>query len=421
MTDFGPAQARYRVGAQALAADDKEAAAQHFASAVELDPTMADAWLGLVATNTRSDEALERAYEGRARLGVTQTATGQTVRALCDAGYYLGLWAQNRFGVILVWAARLAVLERFEEAWAVIKELDSEDLALNNTYQKLVVEAGIAYREGDLNRAIDLGAEGGRSDDPFVSAEGHILAGWSAGRTRQLDLAIAHAVEAEVLTASRGAADAYSIHALALRAKGDLPGSMTLFQKAADLDPKNNAANKGLADPAYRFYYTVPKPRVTVPEPTRKVLVSDGPDADETAEEQRVGNDEPVVETPRESVEDILVELDGWIGLGSVQRQVRVLLAQVRANLARSQSGLTSGRLTEHMVFTGPPGTGKTSIARIIARLYHALGVLDHPTVIEATRSDLVGQHLGATAIKTTDLVNRALGGVLFVDEAYSL
>src|SRR6516165_6751236 len=75
----------------------------------------------------------------------------------------------------------------------------------------------------------------------------------------------------------------------------------------------------------------------------------------------------------------------------------------------------------QHMVFLGPPGTGKTSVARIIAKIYYAFGLLEAPNVLEAQRADLVGEFLGATAIKTNELVNSALGGVLFIDEAYSL
>ena len=75
----------------------------------------------------------------------------------------------------------------------------------------------------------------------------------------------------------------------------------------------------------------------------------------------------------------------------------------------------------QHFVFLGPPGTGKTAVARIIAKIFYAFGLLETPSVVEAQRADLVGEYLGATAIKTNELVDSALGGVLFIDEAYSL
>jgi type VII secretion ATPase EccA len=87
----------------------------------------------------------------------------------------------------------------------------------------------------------------------------------------------------------------------------------------------------------------------------------------------------------------------------------------------RDRQGLSSQPPARHFVFTGPPGTGKTTVARILGRIFAALGLLVRPEIIEAHRADLVGDHLGSTAIKTNKLVDSAIGGVLFIDEAYSL
>jgi type VII secretion ATPase EccA len=87
----------------------------------------------------------------------------------------------------------------------------------------------------------------------------------------------------------------------------------------------------------------------------------------------------------------------------------------------RQERGLPTPPQMRHFVFVGPPGTGKTTVARVIGRVFAALGLLARPDVVEAQRADLVGQHLGATSIKTNELVDRAIGGVLFIDEAYSL
>jgi type VII secretion ATPase EccA len=121
------------------------------------------------------------------------------------------------------------------------------------------------------------------------------------------------------------------------------------------------------------------------------------------------------------TVESALAELDALVGLEPVKLQVHEIAAQLRVARMRDRQGLASQPPVRHFVFTGPPGTGKTTVARIIGRIFSALGLLVRPEVVEAHRADLVGEHLGSTAIKTNKLIDSALGGVLFIDEAYAL
>ncbi|MGE0556502.1 MAG: AAA family ATPase [Gemmatimonadales bacterium] len=124
---------------------------------------------------------------------------------------------------------------------------------------------------------------------------------------------------------------------------------------------------------------------------------------------------------PRESVAQVLAELEGLIGLGSVKRRLSEVIAVVQANQERSRAGKGVVSAGLHLVFTGPPGTGKTTVARLVARLYAAAGALPGANFTEVGRADLVAGYVGQTAIKTTEVIGRTRPGVLFIDEAYAL
>ncbi|TWS21393.1 type VII secretion AAA-ATPase EccA [Tsukamurella asaccharolytica] len=368
---------------------DSALARRAFDAATAADPGMADAWLGRAAAGEHTAEVLAALHRTADAIGAAARRVGLPPGALSSTfatGLYVDYPLRDAATAHVAYAARLLADGAPDEAERV---LDAAGPAPIARYQRAVVAAR-TRRWPDALAALDGHADW---DDAVLVAAAATIAGSAAaqlGRFAEAARLLTLAAEGPVPGA---AAAARYCHALVLREQGDEERARVLLERAAPSYPPAEAA---LRDPSHR-------------------LVLDPQDGCAAAP------DAPAAGAGEELLAAAADELARQVGLREVKEQVARLRTTMQLARVRADRGLSSGSRSLHLAFTGPPGTGKTTVARIVARMYCGLGLLATDTVVECSRRDLVGQYLGATAQKTSAVIDSALDGVLFIDEAYTL
>ena len=197
------------------------------------------------------------------------------------------------------------------------------------------------------------------------------------------------------------------------------------LKEAQDLMSKTDEISQELTDSNRKkleeLVNMMPEPVQIGNEGTPAVSQSGKKPGQEAVQAGGAGPEAKTEEAPKEPEKDPMEELDALVGLTTIKHDVKELMAFVKIQKMRKDAGLKSVPVSLHLVFTGNPGTGKTTVARIIGRLYKQIGVLSKGQLIEVDRSGLVAGYVGQTALKTQEQICKAMGGVLFIDEAYAL
>ncbi|GHB74340.1 hypothetical protein GCM10010331_72870 [Streptomyces xanthochromogenes] len=459
--DFGtpgvhaPADLAWLRGVDAYTMGAYPQAEEEFRTAVRLDPSMADGWLGLHALRVDTTTALLRMYRHRERFGEQRAGHRRTF----NSWYWLGWWVQpvleSPRDLLLAHASHWLDgrhVPELDRALAGLPPVDADPQVrflhacrayLVKDWEQLVrhteplvddpllgIEAGLfggmarvrLEMFGQAEPLLSAALMRCRSEQPqrkelrYWLARAHEGTGRSAAAL-PLYRAVHRVDPAFMDTAARltaitendgyeGADESPDLAAVALSGFGDTVEAEA--ESALGLDASDGRelrlggeAQSPLAGPAGGVRDGV-RDKPGVPAQPAPPQFPAGPT-------------DPVL------LSEALAELERMVGLEPVKRQVKALSAQLNMARLRASQGLPVQPPKRHFVFSGPSGTGKTTVARILGRVFYALGLLGGDHLVEAQRADLVGEFLGQTAVKANELIDSALGGVLFVDEAYSL
>ncbi|MFF4348548.1 AAA family ATPase [Streptomyces sp. NPDC001530] len=452
--DFGtqgpeaPADLAWLRGVDAYTMGAYPQAEEEFRTAVRMDPGMADGWLGLHALRIDTTTALLRMFRHRDRFGEQRARHRRTL----NSWYWLGWWVQpvleSPRDLLLAHASHWLDgrhVPELDRALAGLPPVDADPQVrflhacrayLVKDWEQLVrhtdpliddpmlgIEAGLfggmarvrLEMYGQAEPLLSSALMRCRSEQPqrkelrYWLARAHEGTGRSAAAL-PLYRAV-HRVDPSFMdTSARLAAisegDGYDDAAADLAAITLAGVGQDVMEGPDGVDPLFGAEGRDLK---------LSEPDLSVPGAL--------PPETDAVREKAVVPVQPLPAGPTDPalLEEALAELERMVGLEPVKRQVKALSAQLNMARLRAGQGLPVQPPKRHFVFSGPSGTGKTTVARILGRVFYALGLLGGDHLVEAQRADLVGEYLGQTAVKANELIDSAIGGVLFVDEAYAL
>ena len=453
--DFGtqgpeaPADLAWLRGVDAYTMGAYPQAEEEFRAAVRMDPGMADGWLGLHALRIDTTTALLRMFRHRERFGEQRSRHRRTL----NSWYWLGWWVQP------VLESPRDLLLAHASHWLDGRHVPELDRALaglppvDTDAQVRFLHACRAYLVKDWEQLVRHTDP--LINDPMLGIEAGLFGGMARVRLEMYGQAEPLLSSALMRCRSEQPQRKELRYWLARAHEGTgrSAAALPLYRAVHRVDPAfmDTSARLAAISEGDGYDDTADLAAITLTGVGQDML--DGPDgvdplfggegrdlklsepelppsgalpseADRVREKAIVPVRPPHLPTgPTDPalLEEALTELERMVGLEPVKRQVKALSAQLNMARLRAGQGLPVQPPKRHFVFSGPSGTGKTTVARILGRVFYALGLLGGDHLVEAQRADLVGEYLGQTAVKANELIDSAIGGVLFVDEAYSL
>ena len=377
-----------------------------FTEITNYDDSACDAWVGRIRCGDTDRVTFFRAWYSRSNFGqlagqseISMTTVNARVPIGGMFGRDISYPVNSPLAITMGFAVQEAAQGNYQDALEAIEAAPAAGSEHLVSWIKAVIYAEGA-RWTDVIEQV-RGAEGWH--DKFLAAAAGVAHGVAAANLGLFTEADRRLTEADNTPAGPACAPAIAWYlAMARRAQGNDESAQILLEwlQANYPEPKVTAA---LKDPAYRLETTTAEQIEQRKDPwDPKSVVADTSGREKLLDEAQA-------------------ELDRQIGLGRVKEQIEAYRAATQMARLRAARGMKVAQASKHMIFAGPPGTGKTTIARVVANILAGLGVIAEPKLVETSRKDFVGEYLGHTAVKTSKTIDRALGGVLFIDEAYPL
>ncbi|MFQ6395113.1 type VII secretion AAA-ATPase EccA [Nocardia sp. KC 131] len=413
------AEDAFYTGVQSLAlvpggVRNEQHAAAAFRAATDLDPDMCDAWLGRGMAGEVTEEVIYGVYRSVHNLYRDQQRAGLVDRALwcqVEIGMYgLRVAMADRDQISIAQACSYAQGGEWQEASAILDEVPSDDVSD-------FVRMSLFFRTKRWTDVLTAREARPTLEDGLLDIAAELMSTQALAQLGRMGEALPRAQRIVEDSASGSLsyiwADAHFLLGMLLRHSGDHDTADKILKglQGSGLWQQREEWQRAVKDKTYRLEVASAD---VIASRTDRWDPSSGDDPAEVA-----------ASAAKEERDTLLAEasdlLRAQIGMDSVKEQVDRLKSGVLMDQVRAKRGLAVDSKSQHLIFSGPPGTGKTTIARVIAKIFAGLGVVENADVVEVSRNDMVGTHLGHTAPKTNALIDSALGGVLFIDEAYTL
>ncbi|WP_422743667.1 type VII secretion AAA-ATPase EccA [Mycobacterium sp. WMMD1722] len=377
-----------------------------FTEITEYDESACDAWVGRIRCGDRERVTLFRAWYSRSNFGRLAGSAEITMNALAARVPIGGIFGADisypvlsPLAITLGFAVQEAAMGNHADAMEALDDAPAAGAEHLVSWVRAVIYA-YGERWTDVIEQV-RGAEAW--PDKFLAAAAGVAQGVAAANLGLFTEADRKLTEANNTVVGQACAPAIAWYlAMARRAQGNEESAVVLLEwlQANHPEPKVTAASR---DPNYRLLTTTPE----------KIAARTDPWDPSSVLADTSGREKLLTEAQ--------AELDRQIGLNRVKQQIEAYRAATQMAKIRAARGMKVAQTSKHMIFAGPPGTGKTTIARVVANILAGLGVIAEPKLVETSRKDFVAEYEGQSAVKTARTIDRAVGGVLFIDEAYTL